>query len=118
MFLKKFFQRNYDGDFKQTKCIRTTQNCVISLATRTACGYCRYKKCEQVGMKPNGKFIYILGCRIEIKLKKKTFTKEKAPSQVVSFKKIPCAVCSDASSGLHFGVITCEGCKVINRNLF
>jgi|APCry1669190327_1035288.scaffolds.fasta_scaffold260415_1 hypothetical protein len=37
---------------------------------------------------------------------------EKAPSQAVAFKKIPCSVCGDSSSGLHFGVITCEGCKV------
>ena len=94
MFLKKFFQRNYDGDFKQTKCIRTTQNCVVSLATRTACGYCRYKKCEQVGMKPNGKFIYILGCRIEIKLKKKLSQKKKHQVKWSLLRKyhVQCAV--------------------------
>lgn len=23
-----------------------------------------------------------------------------------------CAVCSDVGNGIHFGVITCEGCKV------
>ena len=42
--------------------------------------------------------------------------KEKAPSQSVSFKKIACNVCGDSSSGLHFGVITCEGCKVSDYN--
>ena len=54
--LKKFFQRNHDGDYKQFKCVRLTQNCVISVSTRTSSPYCRYKKCEQVGMKPNGNY--------------------------------------------------------------
>ena len=30
---------------------------------------------------------------------------------------IPCKVCSDKSSGVHYGVITCEGCKVSCRTL-
>jgi hypothetical protein len=28
------------------------------------------------------------------------------------FKDIACNVCAAPSSGLHFGAITCEGCKV------
>ena len=28
----------------------------------------------------------------------------------------PCVVCNDKSSGYHYGVSSCEGCKVINFN--
>jgi len=28
-----------------------------------------------------------------------------------------CAICSDVGNGIHFGVITCEGCKVRSLEL-
>ena len=34
------------------------------------------------------------------------------------FQKLgPCAVCGELSAGFHFGAFTCEGCKVIDRQI-
>ncbi len=40
------------------------------------------------------------------------------PTVAELFKGFPCSVCKAPSSGVHFGAITCEGCKVrTNFNL-
>ncbi|XP_070577170.1 uncharacterized protein [Ptychodera flava] len=64
------------------------QRCEITPTTRLLCQSCRFRKCIAVGM-----------CR-----------KEKTPRRPTP-DQILCRVCCDVSSGIHFGVYTCEGCK-------
>ena len=33
------------------------------------------------------------------------------------YSQTPCAVCGDTTTGIHYGVLTCEGCKVIFKNV-
>ena len=39
-----------------------------------------------------------------------------SPTVAEIFKGFPCCVCKAPSSGVHFGAITCEGCKVTRLN--
>ena len=111
--MKKFFLRSINGEDSKYKCLRN-QDCVIVRATRTQCQYCRFQKCKEVGMTNNGIFI-----RFEISKLPMVFIlffiKENPNSPTVAeiFKGFPCCVCKAPSSGVHFGAITCEGCKVI-----
>ena len=41
-----------------------------------------------------------------------TGTKKSSPSQYTTVPLPPCKVCSGVATGFHFGVITCEACKV------
>ncbi|CAF4312932.1 unnamed protein product, partial [Adineta steineri] len=87
---KKFFLRSVNDEYRKYKCIKD-KKCPITRTTRTQCQYCRYTKCIAVGMKLS--------------------EGNSNPKIEEIFKQIPCAVCQKASSGIHFGATTCEGCK-------
>ncbi|CAF0776371.1 unnamed protein product [Brachionus calyciflorus] len=87
---KKFFLRSINGEDAKYKCIRN-KDCVIVRTTRTQCQFCRFQKCKEVGMTINDN--------------------SNSPTVAEIFKGFPCYVCKSPSSGIHFGAITCEGCK-------
>ncbi|CAF3418742.1 unnamed protein product [Rotaria socialis] len=93
---KKFFLRSVNGEYLKYKCIRD-KKCIITRATRTQCQCCRYSKCIAIGMK--------------------IIEQSSNPKIEEIFKEIPCAVCQSASSGIHFGATTCEGCKGFFRRM-
>ena len=71
------------------KCNKNS-NCSITTQTRSLCQLCRYKKCK------------LFGLNIKSRLKQ--------PSQSIRLEN--CLICNSESSGIHFGVLSCEGCKV------
>ena len=79
----------YAGENIGFRC-KQEKMCDIQTSTRTKCKYCRYQKCLFVGM-----------------------TRRERPSQVhlIEGQQL-CVVCLDLANGVHFGAVTCEGCKV------
>ncbi|CAF0931697.1 unnamed protein product [Didymodactylos carnosus] len=92
---KKFFLRSINGEDQKYKCVRN-KDCIITRNTRTQCQYCRFQKCKMVGMT-----VKVLG----------GLETQQTPRVADIFAQISCYVCSASSSGIHFGAITCEGCK-------
>ncbi|CAF1622127.1 unnamed protein product, partial [Adineta ricciae] len=90
---KKFFLRSINGEDLKYKCVRS-KDCVITRNTRTQCQYCRFQKCKFVGMTV-----------------KEVSEVQQTPRVADIFAQISCYVCQASSSGIHFGAITCEGCK-------
>ncbi|CAF1146014.1 unnamed protein product [Adineta steineri] len=90
---KKFFLRSINGEDLKYKCVRNKE-CMITRNTRTQCQYCRFQKCKLIGMTVKE------GPEIQ-----------QTPRVADIFAQISCYVCQAPSSGIHFGAITCEGCK-------
>ncbi len=58
-------------------------------------------------MKPHGKFYSIC-----FKNFWKYLIESVGPKTEDLYKKLPCLVCGASASGIHFGAVTCEACKV------
>ncbi|XP_071784467.1 uncharacterized protein [Asterias amurensis] len=85
---KSFFIRSTKKGTPEFKC-QSSGHCKVTPTSRLLCQYCRFQKCLTAGM-----------CR-----------KVKQPCREPTPDSTPCQVCGDTSSGIHFGVFTCEGCK-------
>ncbi|XP_072167488.1 uncharacterized protein [Diadema setosum] len=85
---KSFFIRSTRKGEPNFRCVNK-QSCPITPLSRLLCQFCRYQKCIKAGM---GR-------------------KAKQPVKDIAQDQVPCKVCGDVSSGIHFGIYTCEGCK-------
>ena len=90
---KKFFIRSETNQqYLEYKCNnnKVNSNCSITIQSRTTCQFCRYNKCKQFNMN----------------------LKSRLNKQPNNNKLEMCAICNCESSGIHFGILSCEGCKV------
>ena len=53
LLVKKFFLRSINGEDQKYKCVRN-KDCMITRNTRTQCQYCRFQKCQMIGMTVKG----------------------------------------------------------------
>ena len=91
---KKFFMRNYDPE-KRLVCPNDGM-CLDSKAgkgNRRSCPACRLQKCIEANL----------------------IDKVKPSKPSVDLRYVPCKVCGASSTGYHFGVLSCEGCKGFYR---
>ncbi|KAL8585401.1 hypothetical protein ACOMHN_063179 [Nucella lapillus] len=89
---KSFFIRcKKDGEPSLVK--QCQGNCDVTKQLRNRCQFCRFQRCLEVGM-----------------------TRKEKPEVVLAEEgQTLCGVCGDLANGMHFGVLTCEGCKKFFR---
>lgn len=101
---RKFYVRcmkdKRNGNYK---CVNGSNDCEITVQTRANCQYCRKVKCDEF-MRRNS-------------TSDSTITTDHLSSAAnLTFqnmmKDLNCKICHSTASGIHFGVITCEACKV------
>ncbi|KAI0207833.1 hypothetical protein LSAT2_007485 [Lamellibrachia satsuma] len=89
---KTFFIRCSSEEVSTFRC-RVDFNCEVTGSRRSKCKYCRYRKCIAVGMARRERPEHV----------------EAADGQQL------CVVCHDVANGVHFGIVSCEGCKKFFR---
>lgn len=126
---KKFFIRSHnDSRFLNYACVQTHGKCKITLTTRSSCQSCRWEKCRRMGMCMKASSESEFENRRSDNQDQNLLPTHVASASTRNFddvvqrahelsvdwliKTTLCAVCSSKSSGVHFGVITCEACKV------
>ena len=95
---KKFYERSLSVDGYTNYTCRMFATCnIIGPKNRSACQACRLQSCIKAGMKPDHG---------------NSFQNRIVAEGVKLVEATKCTVCGSHSNGIHFGLITCEGCKV------
>lgn len=105
---RKFYVRcKKDKRNGHYKCVNGSNDCEITVKTRANCQYCRKRKCDD----------FMDMQRISTSTSDSTISTHAhlSPANLTfqnMMKDLNCKICHSTASGIHFGVITCEACKV------